>query len=216
MLLVFIVPREDKIKYEKIITDSLLVNTYMSFVNEYKVITEIPKDRSTQGNELKRKSISLSEQQSHITQKSFEEELFQGKVICADIEKDYTDEKYEITYFKDNEEVTNNILRYGPDERKFNPSEIRMIFTSNLKMYQKLQKHYRKGTNQILYTVICIKEQDSRKISQTINTNEVSMKDLSFVDMVYMIKELEKSTVHPMINTIMTNCEAKYRKSIKR
>ncbi|MEN2498739.1 MAG: hypothetical protein MHMPM18_003007 [Marteilia pararefringens] len=216
MLLVFIVPREDKIKYEKIITDALLVNNHVSFVNEYKVITDIHKFRSTHGNKLRQMSIRSSEQQNLITQKSFEEELFQGKVFCADIEKDNADEKNEITYFKDNEEVTNNILRYGPDDRKFNPSEIRMIFTSNLKMYQKLQKHYRKDTNQILYTVICIKEQDSRKISQTINTNEVSMKDLSFVDMVYMIKELEKSTVNLMINTIMTNCEAKYRKSIKR
>ncbi|MEN2499466.1 MAG: hypothetical protein MHMPM18_003676 [Marteilia pararefringens] len=160
-------------------------------------------------------SISLSEQQNHITQKSFEEDLFQGKVICANIEKDFADENYELTYFKENEESTNQIFRYKLNERKFNLLEFRIIFTSDLKMYQKLQKHYRKGTNQILYTVICIKEQDSRKISQAINTNEVSMKDLSFVDMVYMIKELEKSTVHHMINTIMTNCKVKYRKSRK-
>ncbi|MEN2498344.1 MAG: hypothetical protein MHMPM18_002644 [Marteilia pararefringens] len=91
------------------------------------------------------------------------------------------------------------------DLYKLNPSKIRIIFTSDLKTYQKLQKHYRKGTNQKIYTVTCIKEQDSRKISQTINTNEVSLKDLSFVDMVYMIKELEKSTVNNMMNTIMTN-----------
>ncbi|MEN2498648.1 MAG: hypothetical protein MHMPM18_002923 [Marteilia pararefringens] len=206
MLLVFIVPREDKIKYEKIITDALLVNNHVSFVNEYKVITDIYKCRSTHGNKLRQMSIRSSEQQSLTIQESFEEDLLQGKVICADIEKDSDDENYELTYFKENEEVTNKKSGLGLDD-----SELRIVFTSDLKMYQKLQKHYRKGTNQKIYTVTCIKEQDSRKISQTINTNEVSMEDLSFVDMFYMIKELEKSTVNNMINTIMTNCEEKFR-----
>ncbi|MEN2497171.1 MAG: hypothetical protein MHMPM18_001589 [Marteilia pararefringens] len=205
MLLVFIVPREDKIKYEKIITDALLVNNYVSFVNEYKVITDIHKCRLIHGNKLRQMRIRSSEQQNLRIQESFEEDLFQGKVNCADIEKDSADEKYEITYFKENEEVTNK-----KSGNRLDDSEFRIVFTSDLKMYQKLQKHYRKGTNQKIYTVTCIKEQDSHKISQTIDTNEVSMKDLSFVDMVYMIKGLEKSTVNNMINTIMTNCEAKY------
>ncbi|MEN2499195.1 MAG: hypothetical protein MHMPM18_003428, partial [Marteilia pararefringens] len=76
IILVFLVPSEDKIKYQKIIIDALLVNTYMSFVNEYKVIAEIHKDRSTNDNELRRLSNSLLEQQNLITQKSFEEMLF--------------------------------------------------------------------------------------------------------------------------------------------
>ncbi|MEN2498345.1 MAG: hypothetical protein MHMPM18_002645 [Marteilia pararefringens] len=179
MLLVFIVPREDKIKYEKIITDALLVNNHVSFVNEYKVITDIHKCRSTHSNGLKRMSIRSSEQQSLTIQESFEEDLFQGKVICANIDKHSDDENYEFTYFKENEEVTNKKSGHLLDD-----SEFRIVFTSDLKMYQKLQKHYRKGTNQTIYTVTCIKEKDSSKISQTINTNEVSMKDLSFVDMV--------------------------------
>ncbi|MEN2500837.1 MAG: hypothetical protein MHMPM18_004984 [Marteilia pararefringens] len=113
MLLVFIVPREDRIIYEKIITDALLVNSYMSFVNKYKVIADIHKYRLIHGNKLRQISISLSEQQNLRIQESFEEDLFQGKVICTDIEKDYADENYELTYFKENEEVTNKKFGYG-------------------------------------------------------------------------------------------------------